>query len=228
MENFSENALDKNQIFLTSELETRYGIGKTAKNSRLNTLYIKPVRQGRNFVINAEQLQMMDDLNTHLKAGGRTEEFVQQRIESGEIVPLQQPKGKAIVLVKPDASFVSATPQPQQELIVAEEIEISEQSSQQEWLGERQAEKGEQVLGADIQQVNERAQERAFNKAAAEETLTLIYEATEQFTIPGLKEKLHKHREDCKKARQKRSDANNVNHFFSQALKIARQEPPQG
>ncbi len=225
MNNFPPNAKDNKQ-FLTSKLGKRYQIGKAAISARLNALDINLIKQGKNFVINGEQLQLMDDLNTHLKAGGRMEKFVQQRLESGKIVPLQEPKGEAIVL-PPDAPVVTATPQPQQELIV-EEIEISAESSQQEWIEERQAEKGEQVLNADIQEVDKRAQERAFNKAVVEETLTVIYEATEQFTIPGLKEELHKHREDCKKARQKRSDANNVNHFFSQALKIARQEPPQG
>ena len=228
MKHSAKNAWDKDKYFLTSNLGKKYQIGKAAITARLKALYINPLKQGKNFVINAEQLQVMDDLNTHLKAGGRMEEFVQQRIESGEIVPPQEPQGKAIVQIKPDAPVVSGTPQPQQELIVVEEIEISEQSSQQEWVAERQAEKGEQVRAADIQEVNERAQERAFNKAAAEETLTLLYEATEQFTTPGLKDELEKHRENCRQARQKRADANNVNHFFSQALKIARQEPPQG
>ena len=116
MKHSAKNAWDKDKYFLTSNLGKKYQIGKAAISARLKALYINPLKQGKNFVINAEQLQVMDDLNTHLKAGGRMEEFVQQRIESGEIVPPQEPQGKAIVLIKPDAPVVSATPQPQQEV----------------------------------------------------------------------------------------------------------------
>ena len=99
MEDFSENAIekiDKNEnflanepkerLFLTSELDEKYGIRKTAKNDRLKALYIKPIRQGRNFLINAERMQLMDDLDAHLKTGGKTEDFVHQRIADGRIV----------------------------------------------------------------------------------------------------------------------------------------------
>lgn len=238
MENFSENAMEENKnfltngpeerYFLTSELEERYGIGKTTKNERLSALYIKPVRQGRNFVVNAEQLKLMDEFHAHLEAKGKMNEFVQQCIESGRIVPPQEPKAEAIVVREPEAQVVTIKSQPQQEVVAVEEIELSPESSEQEMITNLQAQKGAQMQANDIQKVAERAQKRAFSKAAAEETLTLLYEATEEFTIPGLKEQLEQHRAACDQARKKRDAAYNVNNFLSQALKTVLPKVPNG
>ncbi len=156
--------MKKNTNFIASQLEKRYEIGKKRKQDRLVALYIKPIRQGRNFVINANQLQLMDDLDKYLKAGGNINEFVQKRIESGEIVPPEEPQAEAIV-IRPEVQVVSTIPQLEQQLVA-------------------------------------------------------IYEATENFTIPGLKEKLEQHRAACKQARKARNRAHNFNDFMSQALKL--------
>jgi len=105
MENFPENNINENKMFLMSELEEKYKIGTAARKARLKALHIKPIRRGRKFVINAEQLCLMNELEAHLKAGGKTNEFVQQCIKSGKIVPPQEPEAETIV-VRPEAQVV--------------------------------------------------------------------------------------------------------------------------
>lgn len=205
-ENF-ENDIYKNP---TSELPERYGVVRSAIYKRLDDLHIKPTRQGNKSYINDDQLQLMDDLHAHLEAGGRTEEFVQQRIASGELVP-----AKTEAIVTQTQAHEMTTSQPQS-LAATDEILIDPESSGQDMIADLQAQKAEQVQIEDIQEVHERAQQRAFAKAAAEETLTLIYEATEEFTIPGLKEQLEQHRAACRQARAKR--ATSVNDFLSKSL----------
>lgn len=195
---------------LTSELPERYKVVRSVVYKRLEDLHIKPHRQGNRSYISDEQLQLMDDLHAHLKAEGKTEEFVQQRITSGEIVPVET---EALVT---QAQAHEVTTSPPQSLATTDEILINPESSGQDMIADLQAQKGEKVQLLDIQEVDERAQQRAFAKAAAEETLTLIYEATEEFTIPGIKEQLEQHRAACRQARAKR--ATSVNDFLSKSL----------
>ena len=77
---------DTTHKFPTNELPKRYEIGRSVVYSRINALQIKPSRQGIKSYITDVQLQMMDDLNAHLKDGGRTNNFVQQCIADGSIV----------------------------------------------------------------------------------------------------------------------------------------------
>ncbi len=198
--------------FPTSQLTERYGVVRSVVYKRLDDLHIKPRRQGNKSFINDDHLQLMDDLNTHLKKEGRTDEFVKQCIEQGRIIPVQT---EALVTQTQAREMTASHPQ---SLTTTDESVIDTQASGEDMIAELQAQKAEKVQISDIQEVHERAQQRAFAKAAAEETLTLVYEATEEFTIPGMKEQLEQHRATCRQARVKR--ATNVNDFLSKSLAV--------
>lgn len=206
--------------FPTSKLPEKYGIGRSVAYTRLNALQIKPTRHGKKSYIDADQLTLMDDLNSHLKAEGTIEEFVQQCLTNGRIAPA---KIEAIVA---QAQVCEMSASPPQSLAATDEIDP--ESSGQDMVAAFQAKKGEDVQSSDIQKVHQRAQQRAFVKAAAEETLTLMYEATEEFTIPGLKEQLEQHRAACRQAEAKRAEVHNVNDFLSKSLALCRMTGTNG
>lgn len=61
--------------FPVADLPDRYGIGRTALYERLNTLTIKPEKQGNKSYISGLQLQVLDDLDAHIKRGGVLSDF---------------------------------------------------------------------------------------------------------------------------------------------------------
>ena len=63
--------------FPVSELRDRFSIGRTALYERMNTLSIKPMKQGTKSYVSGEQLQRMDALDLHLKSGGGLADFTQ-------------------------------------------------------------------------------------------------------------------------------------------------------
>ncbi len=71
--------------FPVSELRDRFNIGRTALYERMNTLSIKPVKQGTKSYVSGEQLQQMDALDLHIKSGGGLADFAQ---------PVQQTSGE--------------------------------------------------------------------------------------------------------------------------------------
>lgn len=218
--------MGNSENFLTSELQNKYEVTKSVVSSRLKALQIEPYKQDNRLYITTAQLQLMDDLHAYLQAGGKIDEFVQQWITTDKTVSPQTEPETEMIVVRPEAQ--TTTPlQTQQEHQAIEEI-ASPELTQQEMIENLQAQKGERVSFQDIQEVHERAQQRAFVKATAEETLTLIYEATEEFTIPGLKEQLDKHREACRQARGKRTAAHNVNDFLSKSLAFQTQVGTNG
>ena len=216
------NENSENAKFPTKNLQQRYGIAKSVVYNRLDALSVKPQRQGNKSYINALQLTLMDDLNSHMKAGGRKEEFVRECLVNGRIIPAQT----EAMITQTQAHEMTAS-QPQA-LVVANESEIDPEFSGQDMVAALQAQKGEKVQNSDIQEINERAQQRAFVKAVTEETLTLIYEATEEFTIPGLKEQLEQHRAACRQAESKRTAAHNVNDFLSKSVAFCRMTATSG
>lgn len=211
----------------TAQLQKRYGISRSVAYSRLQALSIKPVREGGRSYVTAEQLQLADDLNTHMAGGGKMDEFVLMCQASGRIVVLEE-TATGTAIVPQTQNRVSASQFQGSAATTTEETTIRSEASKQDMIANLQAQKGERVQLEDIQEVHERAQQRAFAKAAAEETLTLIYEATEEFTIPGLKEQLNQHRTDCKQARAKRTGAHNVNDFLSKSLALYRMTGTNG
>lgn len=211
--------------FPTSKLQERYGTARSAIYSRLNALRIKPARQdkGNKTYITNDQLQLMDDLNAHMKDGGKIEEFVQQCITDGRIVVLEKPAVEPTTetaIVRQTETQMTASQHQVEAQATTFETEISPEANIQDKIENLQVQKRKRVRLKDIQEVNEHAQRRAFSKAVTEETLTMFYEATEEFTIPGLKEQLEQHRAACRQARVKGMAAYDVNDFLSEAFQI--------
>ena len=62
-----------------SQLPSRYGIARSALYTRLKDLKIEPEKQGKRAFLDASQLQLLDELHSHLQNGGTTGEFLKQR-----------------------------------------------------------------------------------------------------------------------------------------------------
>ncbi len=91
----------------------------------------------------------------------------------------------------------------------------------EEALEHLEAQKEIKITESDLQEAEERAQYRAATKIIAEETMVRVFEATEEFTIPGLKEQVDRHRQNCKKSRPSQRIASNLNDFLSKKLQVA-------
>lgn len=197
-----ENTIYQLEKFQTNQLQERYEITRSAVYSRLEKLKIKPFKDSRTSYITAEQLRMMDDLHAHLRAGGKIAEFVAEHIASGEIISLEES-----LAVVTQSQFHKLTASQPQTLAATDEIVIDLESSRQDMIGELQAQKGEEIQVSDLQKIHERAQRRAFANAMELERLTLFYETTEEFTIPGLKEQLEQQRAASRQAEEERTAA---------------------
>lgn len=160
----------------------------------------------------------MDDLNTHLKSGGKVADFVSARIESDETVPSAAPNSKAIVLTEAQTSVVMAS----NDTSESQEFEVVKfVLPAEERIAELSAQKEIKISSSDLQEATDRGEYRAAAKVMAEETMTRVFEATENFTIPGLKEQVEQHRQKCRRARPSQRIANNLNDFLSQKLQAA-------
>lgn len=58
-----------------SQLQSRYGIGKQAVYNRLDTLDIKPFKEGNRSFISPDQVRSLDQLHEHILAGGKMADF---------------------------------------------------------------------------------------------------------------------------------------------------------
>ena len=152
----------------------------------------------------------MDALNTHLKDGGRTDDFVQQCIADGSIVP-SEPVTEPTIFQRFQAQMPASLFQVQASSTTEEAVSSF---NSERIIAELEAIVREQVQPDDLQEVHERAQRRAFANIIEEETLTLFYEVTEGFTIPGLKEQLEEYRAVCKQTKSK-SLVHNFSDFLS-------------
>lgn len=199
--------------FPTSELPARYGVVSSVVYTRLKALHIKPQKHGKKSYINNDQVQLMDDLHAHLKAGGKTNEFLQTSIASGKIVPVLD---SALVTQMPSRAMTTSS-QPQK-LRATVENTVAPTSNATEALKNPTAQKVIRISAKNPKKVDERAQYSAAEKLKIEETLTLLYETTEEFTIPGLKEKLKQHREKCNQVRLKRTMEYNIEDFLPQSI----------
>lgn len=213
---------ENSQKFPTSKLQERYGTARSRIYSRLDALHIKPARQGKGnkTYITSDQLQLMDELHAHLKAGGKIDEFVQQCQASGRIVipekPKEKPSTETAIVHQAEVQMTASQHQAE-----AHETTSSSETNIQDQIENLEVQKRKRVRLKDIQEVNEHAQRRAFDKAATEEMLTMYYSATEEFTIPGLKEQLEQHRAECKQAKKKGMAAYEVKDFLSEAFQMA-------
>lgn len=66
------------ESFPVKDLPDRYSIGRTILYERMNALNITPERQGNRGYITLEQLNLLDDLDKHIKSGQTTPEFLRQ------------------------------------------------------------------------------------------------------------------------------------------------------
>lgn len=197
--------------FPTAKLPGRYNLSKAVLYKRLNALNIKPFKSGKSSYITQRELQLMDDLHTHCKTGGNKEKFVQQCTQ-GRINPTQT----EAIATQAQIHEMTA-PQPQ-EVMIPEEVLIAPETDAQEEVEQLAKDKEKRVNAEDLQKVDKKSQYRAAAKETGGETLTLYYEATHDFTIPGLKEQVKQHQERCSQARSKQTMANDLNDFLSQRL----------
>lgn len=89
--------------FPVSDLPDRYSIGRTALYERLNTLTIKPEKQGNKSYISGLQLQLLDDLDAHIKRGGVLSNF-------GERVQRTNGEQSEQLTVQSSSQMVSSPP----------------------------------------------------------------------------------------------------------------------
>ena len=61
-----------------AKLEERYGIAKSVLYDRMNALGIKAEKIGNRSYLSGEQLQLLDGLHEHMKAGGSLAMFVER------------------------------------------------------------------------------------------------------------------------------------------------------
>lgn len=211
-ENF-ENTICK---FPTSELPKRYGVVRSVVYQRMDALYIKPTRIGNKSYVLPDELLLLDDLNAHLKAGGKTEEFVSVCVETGSIVQPVAP------LATNESALVQSSSETQVTLGEADNyseainVEVETNSSRGDRLGNLAEDRSRAAEAEDFAELDRRAQQRALAIATAEDTLTVAYRATENFTIPGMKEKLERNRRACNQA-MNRGTVNGED-FLSRAL----------
>lgn len=64
--------------FPVKELPNRYNINRSVLYTRLEKLNIKTIKEKNKSFIDGESLKLLDDLNDHLKNGGKTNDFLDQ------------------------------------------------------------------------------------------------------------------------------------------------------
>jgi hypothetical protein len=91
-----------------NQLVARYNLARSAVYSRMEALGIKAERIGNKSYLNAEQLQLMDDLHDFIGSGGITAEFQEMRgLQRSKETPNEQSFG--LSTIQPDiAQLVAA------------------------------------------------------------------------------------------------------------------------
>ena len=133
--------------FPVSELRDRFNIGRTALYERMNTLSIKPVKQGTKSYVSGEQLQWMDELDFHLKSGGGLSDFKQsvQRTSgeqteqlslpiSREISPAQSSAIVSVIEGVVQSVFTRLAPQPAQAGMRLAHLRELEEAYEKKWI----------------------------------------------------------------------------------------------
>lgn len=185
--------------------------------------------------ISLEDLQLMDDLQAYLtEKKGETKDFVQACIESGRIDlpnlkskkkqksnPEQeaelQPMVESSEIVLSSQQSETAVPSQQQLSPPPQEnSEVTFTAPPLSILEQLEAQKQLRISQEDLAQASERGQYRAATKLIAEETLARMFEITQQFTVPGLKEQVNKQRQILKGSRSNQRYVDGANDFLSQ------------
>lgn len=112
------NTPEQDKDLTLSEIQRRYGLGRTALHARLKHCRIVPRRSGTRAYLTRSQIEVMDDLHTHLEAGRGMSDFYSPMAEVVEddagteggsaIIPNQPSQAKPFRIELP-AGFV--TPQ---------------------------------------------------------------------------------------------------------------------
>ena len=120
--------------FPVSELQNRSNIGIQAVYNRLEALSIKPNKEGNRSYITADQVRLLDDLHSHIKAGGTMTNFTPGSIErvnrpvspvGASSLPLQAANFEELVRA------IAAVIKPTEPL---QYMEVLERAAEKEWL----------------------------------------------------------------------------------------------
>ena len=89
---FTERSLNKlkamNEInkFPVKDLPSRYSVGRTALYARFTAANITPEKDGTRSYISGEELEELDRLDSHIKTGGKLEDFKPTLQQSNEMI----------------------------------------------------------------------------------------------------------------------------------------------
>ncbi len=168
---------------------------------------------------------------------GKVRECIESgRIDPSSIKPKKKRKSAApqIAELPPEESSEIVVATQQMETVVTssqlppqknrEELRFAEPPLQV--LAQLEAQKQQRISQEDLAEANERSQYRAATKVVAEDVLARMYEVTEQFTVPGLKEQVDEQRRKLKESRSNQGFVNAGNDFLSQMFQS--QMPPLG
>ncbi|HIK57159.1 MAG TPA: hypothetical protein IGS37_18600 [Synechococcales cyanobacterium M55_K2018_004] len=125
-----------------NQLTERYNLVRSAVYTRLEALGIKPERIGNKAYVNAQQIQLLDDLHDFINSGGTTAEFKERRgLPKGDEQPVESSSG--LSTVPPDfarlvaaiaaeiaSRFQPSTPEPNRFAY----LEVLEKAYQNGWL----------------------------------------------------------------------------------------------
>ena len=133
--------------FPVSDLRDRYQIGRTALYERMNTLSIKPTKQGIKSYVSGEQLRLMDNLELHLKSGGGLSDFSQsvQQTSGEQTEQLSLPVSQAILSTQSSvlvsmidgivqSVFTRIAPQPTQAGMRLSHLRELEEAYEKRWI----------------------------------------------------------------------------------------------
>lgn len=227
----SENSSSQPEWFPVSELLERYSLGKTRLYERMKRLNIKPHKIGTKSFLDEYQLRHMDDLHSYIAKHGSADGYpIPEPSGSWKEEPVFEPIPAAEL--NPSPNPTPSTPPPQASSLTKTEFstpanfEPSEAQplmtdySGQQVIEELVQQKASNQEDADLEEIDNESQIRAAKRIIAGETLTLLYEATENFTTPGLKEAVDTHRLRCRTARNQGKGG--IEDFLNRKISLSR------
>jgi hypothetical protein len=182
------------------------GISRETGYKRMELLKIKPWKVKGKSLLDSAQVGHMNGLHEYYKEQGKLdgypvpprtgpwEEEPEPTPTSAQTIPTEQPQNSALTTTDSAISTFSEE---------SEEESLSLEFSGQELIENLMIEKAANQENADLEEIDSDSQDRAAKRIIAGETLTLLYEATENFTKPGLKNTVDAHRARCNAARKK-------------------------
>lgn len=182
------------------------GISRETGYKRMEFLKIKPWKVKGKSLLDAVQVDHMNGLHEYYKQQGKLDGYpVPERTgpweEEAELTPAPAQSTPTEVsqnsaLTTTDSSIPALREEPEEE-------SLSLEFSGQELIENLMLERAVNQENADLEEIDDEAQFRAAKRIMAGETLTLLYESTENFTKPGLKNTVDTHRARCNAARKK-------------------------